>query len=591
MSAVTSQIEQARWVTDPYYAIQISGWGFFPDGPAVAHFEARVDDRVLATAPASPRPDVQQHFAGTPAALHAGFLLKLPWVALEAEVRIAACRTGADPVVFHRFRAGDLPGRGPVITDYAAWSRRHDPEPAARPASGGTRRLFSILLPVYRTPPPFLRDCLASVQAQTHPHWELIVVDDGSTQAELTEALHSAARAEPRIHLHPRATNGGIARATNDALAAAAGEYVVLLDHDDLLRPHALAEFDHALQQAPLLDAVYSDEDKIDADGGLVTPILKPGFSPEFLLGVMYVGHALCVRTAVARQAGGFDPAFDGIQDFEFLLRVTEITRRIGHLPRILYHWRQSPGSTALHGNIKGDMDAKQAAAIRAHLTRCGRLEQVLALGAHRVRLTAPTVPSATLVRVASGMDPLAELRRAAAREQTELLLLLSAEPLAGSDDWVRELSAVAALPDTGCAAPVLLSIEQRVLASGCTLDAGRLVPLMRGFDPAGDGYNGSLPCTREVGAVSAHCVALRRSLVIDHPAENWADFLTVLAGTGLFHRVSGTARIQLPLSWVGLTTLGHSPTGIRDPYYSDQFATARGDYSLAHPPASSDSF
>ena len=113
----------------------------------------------------------------------------------------------------------------------------------------------------------------------------------------------------------------------------------------------------------------------------------------------------------------------------------------------------------------------------------------------------------------------------------------------------------------------------------------------MRGFDPAGDGYNGSLPCTREVGAVSAHCVALRRSLVIDHPAENWADFLTVLAGTGLFHRVSGTARIQLPLSWVGLTTLGHSPTGIRDPYYSDQFATARGDYSLAHPPASSDSF
>src|SRR5258708_8222269 len=147
---------------------------------------------------------------------------------------------------------------------------------------------FSIIFPVYNPAEAHLRAALASVFAQHYPRWELCIVDDGSSAPCVSRMIAKYAHKDPRIRIKRLPKNIGIARASNAALATASGDYVVMLDHDDILRPHALAEFARRLTQDPDLDALYSDEDKITADGRRVIPFLKPDFPPEFLLGVRY---------------------------------------------------------------------------------------------------------------------------------------------------------------------------------------------------------------------------------------------------------------------------------------------------------------
>src|SRR5690606_36417503 len=118
----------------------------------------------------------------------------------------------------------------------------------------------------------------------------------------------------------------------------------------------------------------------------------KPDLSPAFLCGTMFVGHLLCVRTTLARSIGGFDSTYDGVQDYEFFLRLTERTSNIGHIGRILYHWRMSPASSALAGNVKGNMDDLQLRAVQAHLARTHRSLEAVALGGHRIRLRPPAL-------------------------------------------------------------------------------------------------------------------------------------------------------------------------------------------------------
>lgn len=573
---VHTAIEDARWVQAVGADLQLRGWCHVPSAEALRAIVVTTGHRRLAEIPLLPRADVQRHFAGDPRALLSGFTLLLPLDDPDATLLLSALTDDGMLLPFHQRPTGDLPGRGPAWGGYPAWAARHDPDPPALPPPAGP--LFSVLLPVYRTPPAFLRECLDSVADQHYPQWELLAVDDGSNDETLTTLLQQAAARDARIRLLPRATNGGIARATNDALAAAAGAFVVLLDHDDRLRPHALTELAAALQREPALDALYSDEDKVTADGRRILPLLKPAFSPEFLLGVMYAGHVLCVRTTVARAAGGFDPAFDGVQDYEFLLRVTEQTRRIGHVAKILYHWRQSPGSSALHGNVKGDMNQLQAGAVRAHLRRRGDPRSVVPLGEHRIRLQAESAPRSEVVRCGAGLSPLAALQAAAPASTAEVLILLDATtPEPG--DWLPAIAALAARPDSGCIAPVLLSREGKVLESGWTTGPAGRRPIMRGFDPAGDGAHGTLVCDREVAAVSALCVAVRRELVPDTGGD-WWEFCAQLRARGLFHRVCAAARVPLTASW--RDPAGTPDPAAADPFFNRHFRRRHADYSLA---------
>ena len=206
---------------------------------------------------------------------------------------------------------------------------------------------FSILTPVYETPPGVLRTMLRSVRRQSFADWELCLVDDGSRQPHVREILDQAQREDPRIRVEHRQSNAGIVVASNDALAMARGEFVALLDHDDLLHPDALALVAEAIDANPEADYVYTDEDKIDAAGRHTAPFFKPDWSPERMRTQMYTCHFSVLRRSLVEEVGGFDPEFEGSQDWDLVLKVTERARRIVHVPRILYHWRMLETSAA----------------------------------------------------------------------------------------------------------------------------------------------------------------------------------------------------------------------------------------------------
>ncbi|NMM17449.1 MAG: glycosyltransferase [Cellulomonas sp.] len=233
------------------------------------------------------------------------------------------------------------------------------------------RPYFSVLTPVYEPPIDALRAAIASVREQTFRDWELVLVDDCSPSLEVREVLRAAA-SDQRITVIERDSNGGIVAASNDAIAAAKGEFLVLLDNDDLLHLRALEKVAAALACDSSIDYAYTDEDKIGPDGRHYDEFRKPAWSPERLRGQMYTSHLSVLRASLVREVGGFHPGFDGSQDHDLVLRVTERARRVIHVPEVLYHWRVVPGSTA------GDASAKPYAweagrrAVQAHLDRVG---------------------------------------------------------------------------------------------------------------------------------------------------------------------------------------------------------------------------
>lgn len=589
-AAIHFHLEEARWLVDsPKYALRFTGWCHDP--LALAPFTsvvALVQEHLLARVAFTARPDVQAHFDGHARALLSGFVLELPPVDPGAELRLAAETHSGERQTFWTVIAGDLPGRGPVHCFYSNWAAIADPDPALS-TIGHSAIAFSLLLPIYNTPADLLCACFDSVRAQHYTHWKLHVVDDASSAPHVASLIHEYAQRDPRIFVHQRTANGGISRATNDALAAATGDFIVLVDHDDILRPHALAELAIQLKTEPDLDLVYSDEDKLSPSGTRILPLLKPAFSPEYLRGVMYVGHVLCVRTSLAREVGGFDPGFDGIQDYEFVLRLSERTTRIRHLPRILYHWRQSPSSSALVSNIKGDIDSLQTRAVQAHLARSGDRRCATALGGHRVRLDIGVpFPSLRQVRYAMHADPVQTLIDAARQTKEDIILLIDERSPALLSEIISHLTALASLPDSAFVSAVLVSREHFVLESGLTLSPdGRPIPVMNGFDASGDGLNGSLLCNREVVAVSPWCVAIRRTL-LEEPitATTWIQLCGHLRSRKLYHRVCAAAPLVLPYGWRTYPIrpdLGTSRES--DPFYNPHLCSEPADYRLSPRP------
>ncbi len=231
---------------------------------------------------------------------------------------------------------------------------------------------FSILTPVYRTPPGVLRKMLRSVLRQTETDWELCLVDDGSEDPALREILDAAAAADPRIRVRYRETNAGIVQASNDALAMAGGEFACLLDHDDELHPDALAEVAVAIDRTPEADYVYTDEDKINLAGRHSQPFFKPDWSPERMRTQMYTCHFSVLRRALVEEVGGFDEAFEGSQDWDLVLKVSERARAIVHVPRVLYHWRILETSAAADESAKPWAFEAGGRAVQAHCDRIG---------------------------------------------------------------------------------------------------------------------------------------------------------------------------------------------------------------------------
>lgn len=233
------------------------------------------------------------------------------------------------------------------------------------------RPLISIVMPTYNTPLSYLEECIESVLIQSYPDWELCIADDASPNKEVVKLIRSYAAKDKRIKLVARKTNGHISEATNSAIKIAKGEFIALLDHDDVLWPNALFEVVKVINKQPDVDFIYSDEDKIDETGLIHSyPFFKPDWSPEFLESCNYITHFSCLRTELVRSVGGFRKGYEGAQDWDLFLRVSEKTDKIAHISKLLYSWRIHEDSTASETDAKPYVYEAQRKLLKDHIER-----------------------------------------------------------------------------------------------------------------------------------------------------------------------------------------------------------------------------
>lgn len=265
----------------------------------------------------------------------------------------------------------------PEEVPYGPWYEAYVPDEAALEKQRHHRfacaPLISVAVPAYKTPPAFLRQMMDSLIRQTYGNWELCIANGSPEDGTMQKILKAYAAKDSRIRYQNLEKNLGIAENTNAALAMAKGEFVGLLDHDDLLAPNALYEIVQALDRDRELDAVYTDEDKVTTDlDEHFQPHLKPDFNLDLLRSNNYICHFFVVRCSIVKKVGGFRREFDGAQDHDFIFRCVEEAGKVGHVPEILYHWRTHKASTA--DNPASKMYAFDAGkrAVEAHLKRMG---------------------------------------------------------------------------------------------------------------------------------------------------------------------------------------------------------------------------
>jgi len=212
---------------------------------------------------------------------------------------------------------------------------------------------ISIIVPVYNPPLKLLQEAIESVREQLYENWELCIADDRSTDPKIAKLLTLYASKDERIKFKIREENGHISACSNTALELVTGDYILLMDHDDLLSANCLSEVVEYINQHPEVDFIYSDEDKIDEAGHHFMPHFKPDWSPHSILTHNYIGHVVVLKKALMDKLGGFRLGFEGSQDYDLILRASEQTSRIGHIPKVLYHWRSHSLSAAQSEDVK----------------------------------------------------------------------------------------------------------------------------------------------------------------------------------------------------------------------------------------------
>jgi glycosyltransferase involved in cell wall biosynthesis len=436
------------------------------------------------------------------------------------------------------------------------------------------RPLISVIMPVHETPQRLLEDAIASVRAQVYDAWELCICDDASTAAHVGAVLAAASAADPRIKVTRRAENGRIARASNDAIALATGEFVAMLDHDDLLRPHALFCMAEAIGQSPDAAILYSDEDKLDDAGSRFAPYFKPDFSPELFLGQNYLNHLTLFRRTDVEAVGGWRPERDGSQDYDLALRIVASVgpARVVHVPRILYHWRAIAGSTAISTGEKSYAFTAGLRALEDHVAAAlpgARVEPVVGAPYYRVAHPVPAPPplvtiliptrdgGAVLDRCIASLITLTDYRAfeviiidngsvapetlslleawprrdgrihvlrddrpfnfaalnnaAAATARGDLLCLLNDDIEILEPGWLREMVSLAARDEIGCVGAKLLYPDGTLQHGGVVLGIGGVAGHAFKHAPAGDpGPFWHLGLRRTVSAVTAACLVVR---------------------------------------------------------------------------------
>jgi len=466
------------------------------------------------------------------------------------------------------------PSPEPAKTEYQAWLDRHRVSLAQARGMREESRIFSyrplvsIITPVFNTPGASLKEAIDSVLAQAYENWELILVDDASTNRETLEVLHWQSSRDARIRLIRLEQNGGISVASNRGLAEAQGEWIGLLDHDDLLEPDALFQTAKLLQTHSDVDLIYSDEDKFTEEG-FADPMLKPDWSPDFFLACNYLCHFITIRRELVLRIGGFCSQFDGSQDYDLLLRAIERTDRIHHIPRVLYHWRRSASSSSSGLRQKPGQFEAGRRAVDEHLRRNGIMGHVAIdwrthtywvkrelAEAKKISIIIPVrdriEPLARCIEsittrtsypnyeiVVVGNDRRSEEARAYfgrsehqllyyegpfnysainnfAVEQTESpwLLFLNNHIEAIEPDWLAYMAEHVQRPEVGAVGARLLNPDDTIEQAGVVLgENGIAQPAFRGFPAEHPGVCRQLQITRNYSAVSGACLLMRRKV------------------------------------------------------------------------------
>lgn len=295
--------------------------------------------------------------------------------------------------------------------DYQQWLDRHDPltpgvleQLASEVRALPNRPLISVVMPVYNPPIEYLDAAIESLLKQVYTHWELCVADDASPDAAVRDYLRHAMARDERIRVVFREANGHISQASNSALELAQGEFVALMDNDDVLPPHALAHVALAINAHPDVEIIYSDEDKIDESGRRYEPHFKSDFNYELFLAQNMISHLGVYRRSTMQSVGGFRAGLEGAQDWDLALRVLDRTGadKVVHIPRVLYNWRVFEGSTARAVDEKPYVYAAQKRAVREHLERRGVQASVMSIpenkGLLRVKFAVVGQPKVSIV-------------------------------------------------------------------------------------------------------------------------------------------------------------------------------------------------
>lgn len=433
--------------------------------------------------------------------------------------------------------------------------------------------LISVAVPAFCTPETFLIQMVESLLAQTYSNWELCIANGSPEDTVMKGVLEQYMKKDSRIRVSELTENKGIAGNTNAALEMAEGEFVGLLDHDDLLAPNALYEVVRALEADWELDAVYTDEDKVTTElDEHFQPHLKPDFNLDLLRSNNYICHFFVVRRSVVKKAGGFRQEFDGAQDHDFIFRCVETARKVGHIPEILYHWRTHKASTA--DNPASKMYAFDAGkrAIEAHLERTGT-EGVVThtpdLGFFRVKYPVQGNPLVSIIipnkdEKETLKDCIESIRKKTEYENYEIIIVennstteeifqyykeLSQDPrirllrwkkefnysainnygvshargeylLFLNNDvkiitpgWIKEMLGVCQRPEVGAVGVKLIYPDNTIQHAGCVIGIGGIAGHMFVDMPANrTGYLHKASILQDMSAVTAACMMMKRT-------------------------------------------------------------------------------